>query len=248
MNRFCFALLLSAALLQTSAALADPPPTPTPEASRADIMGLRLGMSLAEIKPIMEAAVPGIQVKLEESSWPDGTRYVSKITGNWNIPNKNNPSVISRGELLTVFLTAPASGNKSFWITRQAAFFDGQEISKEATIQALVAKYGKQADIGRGGIDYKWAYGALNAYADSEQYWKSFGECVNERFSSNCPDAHLTITASPAMVPTLLSSLYMALKDNKYGLASLRYDQQMRTAAQKMAEEKAGKVAGAPHL
>jgi hypothetical protein len=50
------------------------------------------------------------------------------------------------------------------------------------------------------------------------------------------------------MMPTLLSSLFMALKDNKYGLASLRYDQQMRTAAQKMAEEKAGKVAGAPRL
>lgn len=247
MNRV-FALLLSAALLQSSAALADPLPTPTPEASKADIMGLRLGMSPAEIKPIMEAAVPGIQVKLEESSWPDGTRYVSKITGNWSIPNKNNPSVISRGEILMVFLTAPASGNRAFWIKRQAAFFDGNEVSKEATIQALIAKYGKQANIGRVGIDYKWAYGALNAYADPDQYWKSFGECTNEHFSSNCPDAHLTIDASPAMVPTLLSSLFMALKDNKYGLASLRYDQQMRAAAQKIAEEKAGKGASAARL
>jgi hypothetical protein len=247
-KRSCFALLLSAALFQTSAVLADPPPAPTSEASHADIMGLRLGTSPAEIKPIMEAAIPGIQVKLDESSWPDGTRYVSRITGTWNIPNKNNPAVISRGEILSVYFTAPASGNKSFWITRQAAFFDGLEVSKEATIQALLGKYGKQADIGSVGIDYKWTYGTLNAYSDSEQYWKSWGECANDRFSSNCPDAHRTINASPAVMPTLLSSLFMALKDNKYGLASLRYDQQMRTAAQKMAEEKAGKVAGAPRL
>lgn len=89
-------------LFQTSAVLADPPPAPTLEASRADIMGLRLGTSPAEIKPIMEAA---IQVKLDESSWPDGTRYVSRIAGTWNIPSKNNPAFISRGEIIN--LTSP---------------------------------------------------------------------------------------------------------------------------------------------
>jgi hypothetical protein len=246
-KRLC-AILCFAAVLPTTRVLADPLPVPTPEASKIDIMGLRVGLSPDEIKPIMEAAQPGIQVKIQESTWPDGTKYVSAITGNWSIPNKNNPTVVTRGELINVHFSAPSSGNKSFWITRQAAFFDGQEISKEATLQALVEKYGKQIDIGRGGIDYKWAYGNLNAYSDRDQFWRSWGECSNDRFSSNCPDTFLTVDATPALVPTLLSSIYVALKDNKYGLASLRYDEQARAAAKKAAEEKAGKVAGAPRL
>jgi hypothetical protein len=242
------ALFCVIALFQTTRVLADPLPAPTSEASKIDIMGLRLGMSPDEIKPILEAAQPGIQVKVQESTWPDGTRYVSAITGNWSIPNKNNPAVISRGELLDVHFSAPASGNKSFWITRQAAFYDGQEISKEATIRALLEKYGKPVDIGRAGIDYKWAYGTLNAYAVQDQFWRSWGECANTNFNSNCPDAFLTVNATQSLVPTLLISISAALKDNKYGLASLRNDERTRAAAKAAAEERAGKIAGAPRL
>jgi len=94
---FCFA-----AVLQATHVLADPLPAPTSEASKIDIMGLRLGLSPDEIKPIMETAQPGIQVKVQESTWPDGTKYVSGITGTWQILNRNNPAVVSRGELINV--------------------------------------------------------------------------------------------------------------------------------------------------
>jgi hypothetical protein len=63
-----------------------------------------------------------------------------------------------------------------------------------------------------------------------------------------CPNVHPSASATTALVPTLLTSLDFSLKDNKYGLASLRYDQQMRTMSQTMAEEKAGKAASAPRL
>jgi hypothetical protein len=102
------ALFCVIAVFQATRVLADPLPAPTSEASKIDIMGLRLGLSPDEIKPILEAAQPGIQVKVQESTWPDGTRYVSKITGNWSIPNKNNSVVISRGELLDVHFSTPA--------------------------------------------------------------------------------------------------------------------------------------------
>lgn len=74
------------------------------------------------------------------------------------------------------------------------------------------------------------------------------GNCTNDRFNSTCPDVHLSASATTALVPTLLTSQDFSLKDNKYGLASLRDDQQMRTMSQKMAEEKAGNAASAPRL
>lgn len=248
MKRIYLAAGISAVLLSVPVAFADTMPVPTPEAANVDIMGIHLGQSPDEVKRAMEATVAGIQVDVVEATWPDGTRYVSRISGKWGIPNKNNPTVVSRGEMLTVAFSAAPSGNKSFWISRQAAYFDGNEVSKDATIQALLSKYGKRSDSGRTANEYTWAYGNLNGYADPEQYWKSFGQCKNDNFNSNCPDVHITVDVSPALVPTLVTSLTFVLKDNKYGLASLRYDQQMRAAAQKIAEEKAGKLAAAPRL
>ena len=175
MKRLC-AVLCFIAVLPTTRVAADPLPSATIEASKIDIMGLRLGMSPAEVKPLMEALQPGIQVNVQENMWPDGIKYVSAVNGVWRMPNKNSPSFVTRGETINVYFSAPVSGNKAFWIKRAATFFDGQEVSKEATTQALVTKYGKPADIGRVGIDFKWTYGNLNVYADAKEFFGVVGQ------------------------------------------------------------------------
>ena len=238
---FCVFTLLST----SGAVFAEPRPAMTPEAATINIMGLRLGMSPSVSRPIIAAVQPGIEIKVQESVWPDGTKYVSELTGVWEVPNKNNPTDIARREVVKVYFSAPSSGNRSFWIQRSATFMDGQEVSKEATMQALTAKYGTPTDEDRNISSTKWTYGATNAFAGRKRSELAWGNCTDTRFNSSCPDAFLTFDPMTAPVKTLLHSITLNLKDNKYGLASMERDQVERVAARAAAEEKAGKLAGA---
>jgi hypothetical protein len=65
--------------------------------------------------------------------------------------------------------------------------------------------------------------------------------------SVNSPrwNAFLTFDQMQAPVQTLVQSITLNLKDDKYGLASMQNDEVNRVAAKAAAEEKAGKLAGA---
>jgi hypothetical protein len=100
----------------------------------ADINGFTLGMTPAQVKPLLAKLPTRHDIRMAKMPTSNET-FVRAVIG---MPqNRSQPY-----DRMFIIFSGPPSGNKAVFISRKVRFGDNERPSKEATVNALKAKYG----------------------------------------------------------------------------------------------------------
>ena len=140
-------------------------PTATAPESRAkrdlDLVGVRLGMPLAEAQAALKNRNPNYEIKVLniKITSPVAMRFPGGLQAQHI--RKKGPAMVELGEAVLVFASAPPSAPTVLGVARQEVFI-GEEPNTDQFVEALTEKFGKPSYSGGGGDLYWFFDGKYN--------------------------------------------------------------------------------------
>lgn len=158
-----FILAIGPAVLPGASLAADTKPK-SPETAftaklRPDILGVSTDATADSARAAFEARLKGhsdAKTDIQQQKVSDtGASFVAAV--NFTLPT--NPK--QTGELLSGSFTAPASGNRAYFIARNLTFAPDQQPSKADMIKEIMDKYGKPTIVGDQHLYYIYRAGSV---------------------------------------------------------------------------------------
>jgi hypothetical protein len=209
--------------------------TPTPLDENINILGVRTGQTPSEVHEEIGKLDPSGQYQEGNALDPSTKQpYVNSIIYTLKHPDPNSPGKFDLTDMLTVWFSAPASGNVSLEVHRESSYFQDSRPKKAEMLEAVEKKYGKAPLPGIApnkiqpsemiifGADGKVS-GNDPAYRDGNCRTNSFGA-----FSNRCGVANLWWvifeSSYPTPDPERVGQYRVDLKDHALALAALKLD------------------------
>jgi hypothetical protein len=156
-------LAMAPAALPVASQAADTKPKPPETAftakQRPDILGVSTDATADSTRTIFEARLKGhadVQSDIQQQKVGDaGTSFVAAL--NFNLPNGPRQT----GELLAGSFSAPASGNRAYFIARNLTFAPDQQPAKADLIKEIIGKYGVPTIVGDQHLYYIYRSGSI---------------------------------------------------------------------------------------
>ena len=136
-------------------------PTATAPESRAkrdlDLVGVRLGMPLAEAQAALKNRNPNYEIKVLniKITSPVAMRFPGGLQAQHI--RKKGPAMVELGEAVLVFASAPPSAPTVLGVARQEVFI-GEEPNTDQFVEALTEKFGKPSYNSGGGSEFYWIF------------------------------------------------------------------------------------------
>jgi hypothetical protein len=123
-----------------------------------DLLGVRLGMPLAEAQTALKKRNPGYEVKIlnVDIASPVAMRFPGGFQAQH--VRKKRGSRVELGEAVLVFASGPPSAPTVLGVARQEMFM-GEEPNADQLVRALTEKYGKPSYNSGGGWRLYWVFG-----------------------------------------------------------------------------------------
>jgi hypothetical protein len=136
-----------------------PPETAFSGKLRPDILGVSTDATAESARAVFETRFKGhadAQTDIQQQKLGDtGTSFVAAL--NFNLPT----SARQTGELLSGSFSAPASGNRAYFLARNLTFAPDQQPAKADMIKEIMGKYGTPTIVGDQHLYYIYRSGSV---------------------------------------------------------------------------------------
>ena len=125
---------------------------------RPDILGVSTDATADSARAAFEARFKGnadAKADIQQQKLGDGANFVAAV--NFNLPAGPKQT----GELLSGSFTAPASGNRAYFIARNLTFSPDQQPAKADMIKEIMGKYGVPTIVGDQHLYYIYRAGSV---------------------------------------------------------------------------------------